>query len=80
MEQYFEFGKQNIELEKVAQEGARNHGLLNIGVNDFLNIDLVLPSLQEQQKIANYLSAIDKKIETVNQQITQTQITRHQPK
>ncbi|WP_405384791.1 restriction endonuclease subunit S [Maribacter sp. LLG6340-A2] len=73
MEQYFEFGKQNIELEKVAQEGARNHGLLNIGVNDFLNIDLKLPSLSEQQKIANYLSAIDTKIETVNRQIEKTQ-------
>jgi hypothetical protein len=29
MEQYFEMGLQNIELEKVAQEEARNHGLLN---------------------------------------------------
>jgi len=73
MEQYFEFGKQNIELEKVAQEGARNHGLLNIGVNDFFNIDLKIPLLPEQQKIANYLSALDAKIETVNQQISKTQ-------
>lgn len=73
MEQYFEFGKQNVELEKVAQEGARNHGLLNIGVNDFFNIDIKIPTLPEQQKIASYLSSIDTKIEHVNQQITQTQ-------
>jgi len=73
MEQYFEFGRQNIELEKVAQEGARNHGLLNIGVNDFLNIDIKVPTLPEQQKIAGYLSRIDTKIESVNHQITQTQ-------
>jgi type I restriction enzyme S subunit len=31
-EQYFESGLQNQEIEKVAQEGARNHGLLNIGL------------------------------------------------
>lgn len=73
MEQYFEFGLHNKEIEKVAQEGARNHGLLNIGVNDFLDIDLIIPSLQEQQKTAIFLSSIDAKIETTNQQINQMQ-------
>lgn len=73
MEQYFENGYQNSELEKVAQEGARNHGLLNIGLNDFFNISLTLPSKQEQEKISNYLSNIDTKIEIINNQITQTQ-------
>ncbi len=73
MEQYFEFGLQNREIEKVAQEGARNHGLLNIGVNDFFDIDLKIPSIKEQKKIASYLSSIDTKIESVNNQISQTQ-------
>jgi len=59
MEQYFEMGLQNVEIEKVAQEGARNHGLLNIGVSDFLNIGLILPSHSEQTLIANFLSSID---------------------
>ena len=61
-EHYFEYGNHNVEIEKVAQEGARNHGLLNIGVNDFLNIKIIIPSLKEQTKIANFLSAIDEKI------------------
>ncbi|MCA9328815.1 restriction endonuclease subunit S, partial [Candidatus Saccharibacteria bacterium] len=34
-EQVFNAGIQNHEIEKVAQEGARNHGLLNIAVEDF---------------------------------------------
>jgi type I restriction enzyme S subunit len=63
MEQYFESGFHNHELSKVAQEGARNHGLLNIAVGDFFATKLLLPSKQEQQKIALALSAVDKKIE-----------------
>ncbi|EFV39269.1 MULTISPECIES: restriction endonuclease subunit S [Enterobacterales] len=59
---YFESGLQNRAIEKVAQEGARNHGLLNIGVNDFFDIELQVPSLAEQDKIAHFLSAIEDKI------------------
>lgn len=69
MEQYFENGFQNREIESVAQEGARNHGLLNIGINDFFNISLILPSLPEQEKIANFLSSIDTKIENLVMEI-----------
>lgn len=61
---YFESGLQNRSIEKVAQEGARNHGLLNIGVNDFFDIELQIPSLKEQIKIADFLSALDDKITT----------------
>ncbi len=59
---YFESGLQNRAIEKVAQEGARNHGLLNIGVNDFFDIELQVPGLAEQNKIARFLSAIEDKI------------------
>lgn len=59
---YFESGLQNRSIEKVAQEGARNHGLLNIGVNDFFDIELQTPSLKEQIKIADFFSALDDKI------------------
>ncbi|SFE12288.1 type I restriction enzyme, S subunit [Phytobacter palmae] len=59
---YFESGLQNRSIEKIAQEGARNHGLLNIGVNDFFDIELQIPSLKEQIKISDYLSALDDKI------------------
>jgi len=72
LEQYFEAGLQNIELEKVAQEGARNHGLLNVGVNDFFSIIMQIPSLAEQTKIANFLSAIDEKISHCQTQIDKT--------
>ena len=66
-EQYFETGLHNKELEKVAQEGARNHGLLNIGIDDFFNISLTIPSKLEQTKIANFLTAVDEKITQLTQ-------------
>ena len=71
-EHYFEFGLHNSEIEKVAQEGARNHGLLNIALNDFFKISMRIPSTSEQTKIANFLSAIDDKINQVNTQLEKT--------
>lgn len=47
---YFESGLQNRFIEKVAQEGARNHGLLNIGVNDFLISSFKYLALQNKIK------------------------------
>jgi type I restriction enzyme S subunit len=73
MEQYFESGTHNRQIEKVAQEGARNHGLLNIGVGDFFNTEIIVPNLDEQTKIANFLSAIDDKINHTQIQIKQTE-------
>jgi type I restriction enzyme S subunit len=72
MEHYFDAGLQNRAIEKVAQEGARNHGLLNIGVNDFFEINLKIPSLVEQTKVANFLSAINENIELVTKKIEHT--------
>ncbi|MFD2034217.1 restriction endonuclease subunit S [Belliella marina] len=64
IEQYFESGIQNVEIEKIAQEGARNHGLLNVGVADFFNIEINIPPLNEQKRIASFLTSIDQKIQT----------------
>ncbi|MGY5848400.1 restriction endonuclease subunit S [Salegentibacter sp. HM20] len=74
IEQYFDSGLQNREIKKVAQEGARNHGLLNIGVQDFFDIRMNIPCIEEQQKIADFLSAIDEKIALTTQQIEKSKI------
>jgi len=70
-EHYVESGALVPELEKIAQEGARNHGLLNISLQEFFEVALSKPCLDEQTKIANFLSAIDQKIEVVAKQIEQ---------
>ena len=51
------------ELKKITQEGNRNHGILNMNINDFFNIRIVLPEYEVQEKIYNVLNKIDKKIE-----------------
>lgn len=51
------------EVAMRAAEGARNHGLLNIGADDFLDIDIILPkSKDEQQQIASFFKSLDKQI------------------
>ena len=64
MEQYFESGILNKELYRIAQEGARNHGLLNISVTEFFkDINIYLPSFKTQQKVSNILAKCDLVIE-----------------
>ena len=46
-----------------------------IYTKDLLKLELSIPCLEEQKKIADYLSNIDNKIESVTKQITQTQQT-----
>lgn len=65
LEQYFESWNHNREIEKIAQEWARNHGLLNIAIWDFFQTKLNLPSLPEQTKIADFLTVVDEKIQSL---------------
>ncbi len=71
LEQYFEAGLMNHEIQAFAQEGARNHGLLNIAVDDFFNSKLLLPSFEEQTAIAEVLSTADREIDLLRQDIGQ---------
>lgn len=56
---YFESKEYYDELAKIAQEGARNHGLLNVSVKDFFNIKVMIPTLEEQEKIVKILQKVD---------------------
>lgn len=70
---YFEAGMLNHEIQTFAQEGARNHGLLNIAIEDFFNATIANPPHPEQQKIADILTAQDKVIELKEQLLAQKQ-------
>ena len=65
--QYFESPKWHKEVAEIAVEGARNHGLLNISVQDFFKTHHYIPyTKQEQNKIATFLSLLDERIATQN--------------
>ncbi|UKE73925.1 restriction endonuclease subunit S [Xanthomonas graminis] len=58
---YFETGMLNEGLSGIAQEGARNHGLLNVGVSDFFKLRLHIPDVTEQRRIADILNMAEQK-------------------
>lgn len=61
---YFESSKWHKQVADIAGEGARNHGLLNIVVNDFFNTKHAVPTIENQIKIAGFLDLIEKRIQT----------------
>ena len=66
---YFESTQYYEELSKITQEGARNHGLLNISVEDFFNIIVKLPSIEEQEKVVNNIKRIDNILKNISHEI-----------
>lgn len=67
--QYFEAGCFDREIYKIAQEGARNHGLLNVSTEDFFHSMLVFPPLEEQKRITEILTQCDHVIELKEQKL-----------
>ena len=72
-EQYCESGLLNKELVKVANEGGRAHGLLNVTPADFFNMHMRIPSIEEQTAIASVLVNADKEIEIHKQKLAAMQ-------
>ena len=72
--QYFESPKWHKSVSEIAVEGARNHGLLNISVQDFFQTYHYVPKeKKEQTKIATLLHLIDERIYTQNKIIDKLQ-------
>lgn len=67
---YFESSKWHKGISNIAGEGARNHGLLNMSVDDYFATKHCLPSLPEQKKIARFFNAITRRIEIQNKIIS----------
>ena len=47
------------ELGKLISSGARMDGLLNINYEEFMSINMMLPSIEEQLRISEYLRKVD---------------------
>lgn len=68
-EQYFDAGTLDREILSIAQEGARNHGLLNIPTGDFFGLKVIHPTLPEMKKIAECLSSLDQVISAEEEEL-----------
>ena len=65
--QYFESPKWHKGISEIAVEGARNHGLLNVSVQDFFHTYHYVPKdKKEQIKISKLLMLLDERIATQN--------------
>lgn len=73
---FFEAGGMNRGIYTVAQEGARNHGLLNIGLSDFFGLDVPVPSLAEQRQLAEFFELQDRQIETAKKHLEHLQMQK----
>ena len=62
---YFDSLKWYREIYMISAEGARNHGLLNVPTDEFFDTKHYLPeNTGEQRKIADFLIALDRRIDT----------------
>ena len=69
-EHYFEAGLVNSEIGKIAQEGGRAHGLLNVSVKEFFkDVNLLVPRSKEQKRVADCLTSIDDLITSQTQKL-----------
>jgi len=68
---FFETDKWYEHISQRAAEGARNHGLLNISSEDFLDLKILTPkSKNEQNLIAGYVSALGRLVEGTSSKLT----------
>lgn len=61
---YLNSAFKNEQLSKIITSSVRGNGLLNISKSDFFNLNIVVPSIAEQKKIACFLDLIEARIET----------------
>lgn len=73
---YFEAGLLNEEISGIAQEGARNHGLLNVSVTDFFKLRLHVPPAPVQRKIAEAINVAEAEERLVEQQLLRLQMEK----
>ena len=73
---YFETNKWHKGISDIAGEGARNHGLLNMSVDDYFATKHYLPTLPEQRKIADFLNLIVERIEIQNKIISDLKVLK----
>ena len=64
---YFESGALNEQLSSLINSGVRNDGLLNLSADSFFDVEISVPPLLVQERIATVLSYADDAIKDITQ-------------
>ena len=72
-EYFFESGLLDIGLSKIAHEGGRAHGLLNVTPNDFFSLKITVPGKKEQIWIYNIFLTANNELKLYKQQLATLQ-------
>lgn len=76
IEYYFATKIPDRELAKLISSGARMDGLLNIGFDEFMGININLPSIKEQERISDYLRSLDSLITLHQRELDHLQLLK----
>ena len=68
---YFKHGLLDRQLKRIITSGARSDGLLNVSKDNFFNIKISLPSIEEQKKIGLVLRLIQTEIDYLIDELNQ---------
>ncbi|BDC84696.1 restriction endonuclease subunit S [Aeromonas caviae] len=69
LEHFFDSGLLNRGLTRVAAEGGRAHGLLNVKPADFMSLKLTVPGMDEQRAIARALTVAQSEVDNLEQKL-----------
>jgi len=56
------------QMARYIKEGGRAHGGINVSVDDYLSVEVLLPTLQEQRRVVDLVAAVDSYIAALQQQ------------
>lgn len=74
---YYDSNYWHKEIIKIAAEGARNHGLLNIAPQDFFNTKLMIPpAVPEQAAIGAFFNRISSLVSLAEQKLEKTVLVK----
>jgi type I restriction enzyme S subunit len=69
LEHFLERNSLDRGLTKIAHEGGRAHGLLNVTPSDFFDLKITIPGFEEQTAIAQVLQAADKEVQVLRSKL-----------